>query len=195
MRLCYQAPANHCNTFWIVTYVKTYGKKNKWALVHLTSFFECVVTLNKKWREKRQRHQQLRWMEKCHVLAALTLLCLCALFSHIGTQIYILNGTDPEGDPVRYGLTFEKGSREYFRVEPKSGNVTLIQELDREVSLFEATLVLKICQRCSSEWHLPFLCRNKVKSQCWWASRMVGTKWVWHIFIHTEPSDVCVVLL
>lgn len=53
----------------------------------------------------------------------------------LGTQVYILNGTDPEGDPVRYGLTFEKGSKEYFRVDSKSGNVTLIQELDREVSL------------------------------------------------------------
>lgn len=52
-----------------------------------------------------------------------------------GTQIYILNGSDPEGDPVSYGLTFEMGSTVYFRVEPKSGNVTLIQELDREVSL------------------------------------------------------------
>uniref|UniRef100_A0A3Q0T3N3 Photoreceptor cadherin n=1 Tax=Amphilophus citrinellus TaxID=61819 RepID=A0A3Q0T3N3_AMPCI len=50
----------------------------------------------------------------------------------VGTQIYILNGTDPEADPVRYGLTFEKGTKEYFRVDPKSGNVTLIQELDRE---------------------------------------------------------------
>ncbi|XP_032357298.1 cadherin-related family member 1 isoform X1 [Etheostoma spectabile] len=50
----------------------------------------------------------------------------------VGTQIYILNGTDPEGDPVRYGLTFEMGSKEYFRVDSKSGNVTLIQELDRE---------------------------------------------------------------
>ncbi|KAM4526719.1 cadherin-related family member 1a [Fundulus diaphanus] len=50
----------------------------------------------------------------------------------VGTQIYILNGTDPEGDPVRYGLTFDKGSTEYFRVDPKSGNVTLLQELDRE---------------------------------------------------------------
>ena len=39
-------------------------------------------------------------------------------------------------DPVRYGLTFEKGSKEYFKVDPKTGNVTLIQELDREVSLF-----------------------------------------------------------
>ncbi|XP_069548005.1 cadherin-related family member 1a [Brachyistius frenatus] len=50
----------------------------------------------------------------------------------VGMQIYILNGTDPEGDPVRYGLTFEKGAKEYFRVDPKLGNVTLIQELDRE---------------------------------------------------------------
>ncbi|XP_060884454.1 cadherin-related family member 1 isoform X1 [Labrus mixtus] len=50
----------------------------------------------------------------------------------VGMQVYILNGTDPEGDPVRYGLTFEKGSQEYLRVEPKSGNVTLVKELDRE---------------------------------------------------------------
>lgn len=52
----------------------------------------------------------------------------------LGTQVYVLNGTDPEGDPLRYGLTFERGSIEYFRVDPKSGNVTLIQELDREVN-------------------------------------------------------------
>lgn len=51
----------------------------------------------------------------------------------VGALIYVLNGTDPEDDPVRYGLTFEKGSREYFRVDPKSGNVTLIRELDREM--------------------------------------------------------------
>ncbi|KAG7507566.1 cadherin-related family member 1-like isoform X1 [Solea senegalensis] len=50
----------------------------------------------------------------------------------VGAHIYVLNGTDPEGDSVRYGLTFEMGSTEYFRVESKSGNVTLIQELDRE---------------------------------------------------------------
>lgn len=63
--------------------------------------------------------------------------CLTLLFflSCLGTQVYVLNGTDPEGDPVRYGLTFEKGSKEYFRLDSKSGNVTLIQELDREVSL------------------------------------------------------------
>ncbi|XP_071264873.1 cadherin-related family member 1a-like [Salvelinus alpinus] len=60
-----------------------------------------------------------------------------ALFSisedtEVGTQLYILNGTDPEGDAVWFGLTFEKGTREYLRVDPKSGNITLIQELDRE---------------------------------------------------------------
>ncbi|KAL6475739.1 hypothetical protein MHYP_G00167790 [Metynnis hypsauchen] len=57
----------------------------------------------------------------------------------VGAQVYTLNGTDPEGDSVRYGLTFEKGSKEYFRVEPKSGRVTLISELDREVSYICST--------------------------------------------------------
>ncbi|XP_017570787.2 cadherin-related family member 1 isoform X1 [Pygocentrus nattereri] len=59
----------------------------------------------------------------------------------VGAQVYTLNGTDPEGDSVRYGLTFEKGSKEYFRVEPKSGRVTLISELDREVEDEIAVLV------------------------------------------------------
>lgn len=63
-----------------------------------------------------------------------TIVCEEAIVFHSGTQIYILNGTDPEDDPVRYGLTFDKGSTEYFRVEPNSGNVTVIHELDREVS-------------------------------------------------------------
>ncbi|KAI7805319.1 putative cadherin-related family member 1 [Triplophysa rosa] len=49
-----------------------------------------------------------------------------------GTQIYVLNGSDPEGQPVKYGLTFESGSKEYFCVHPQSGEVTLIEELDRE---------------------------------------------------------------
>uniref|UniRef100_A0A674NUV1 Cadherin-related family member 1 n=1 Tax=Takifugu rubripes TaxID=31033 RepID=A0A674NUV1_TAKRU len=52
----------------------------------------------------------------------------------IGTQIYRLNGTDPEGHEVRYGLSFDPGSKEYFRVEPISGNVTLVEQLDREVN-------------------------------------------------------------
>uniref|UniRef100_A0A8C8MHN7 Photoreceptor cadherin n=1 Tax=Oncorhynchus tshawytscha TaxID=74940 RepID=A0A8C8MHN7_ONCTS len=52
----------------------------------------------------------------------------------VGTEIYALNGTDPEGQEVRYGLSFEPGAKEYFRVEPKSGNITLVEQLDREVT-------------------------------------------------------------
>eukprot|EP00063_Salmo_salar_P037727 XP_014012562.1 PREDICTED: cadherin-related family member 1-like [Salmo salar] len=51
----------------------------------------------------------------------------------VGTQIYALNGTDPEGQEVRYGLSFEPGAKEYFRVESKSGNITLVEQLDREI--------------------------------------------------------------
>ncbi|XP_015239463.1 PREDICTED: cadherin-related family member 1-like [Cyprinodon variegatus] len=50
----------------------------------------------------------------------------------VGTQIYQLNGTDPEGQEVSYGLSFDPGSKEYFRVDPKSGNITLVEKLDRE---------------------------------------------------------------
>uniref|UniRef100_A0A3B4ZX89 Cadherin-related family member 1 n=1 Tax=Stegastes partitus TaxID=144197 RepID=A0A3B4ZX89_9TELE len=50
----------------------------------------------------------------------------------VGTQIYSLNGTDPEGQKVRYGLSFDPGSKEYFRVDPESGNITLVEKLDRE---------------------------------------------------------------
>ncbi|XP_063163794.1 cadherin-related family member 1 isoform X1 [Candoia aspera] len=50
----------------------------------------------------------------------------------VGSHIYTLNGTDPEGDPVTYGMTFEAGSRKYFAIDENYGNVTLIAELDRE---------------------------------------------------------------
>ncbi|KAM9611321.1 cadherin-related family member 1 isoform 3-T3 [Morphnus guianensis] len=50
----------------------------------------------------------------------------------VGTHVYTLNGTDPEGDPVSYGLAYEAGSRRYFSVDKNLGNVTLIEELDRE---------------------------------------------------------------
>ncbi|XP_031730284.1 cadherin-related family member 1a [Anarrhichthys ocellatus] len=50
----------------------------------------------------------------------------------VGTTIYCLNGTDPEGQGVRYGVSFDPGSKEYFRVDPKSGNITLVEQLDRE---------------------------------------------------------------
>uniref|UniRef100_UPI0037E9332B cadherin-related family member 1a n=1 Tax=Semicossyphus pulcher TaxID=241346 RepID=UPI0037E9332B len=50
----------------------------------------------------------------------------------VGTQIYSLNGTDPEGQKVSYGLSFDPGSKEYFSIDPESGNITLVEQLDRE---------------------------------------------------------------
>ncbi|KAM6956192.1 cadherin-related family member 1a [Aplochiton taeniatus] len=50
----------------------------------------------------------------------------------VGTTVYALNGTDPEGQKVRYGLTFDPGSREYFSVDHHTGNITLVEKLDRE---------------------------------------------------------------
>ncbi|XP_054839951.1 cadherin-related family member 1 [Eublepharis macularius] len=50
----------------------------------------------------------------------------------VGTHVYTLNGTDPEGDPVTYGMSFETGSRSYFAIDESNGNITLIEELDRE---------------------------------------------------------------
>ncbi|CAJ1067363.1 cadherin-related family member 1 [Xyrichtys novacula] len=50
----------------------------------------------------------------------------------VGTQIYSLNGTDPEGQEVSYGLSFDPGSKEFFTVDPVSGNITLVEPLDRE---------------------------------------------------------------
>lgn len=34
---------------------------------------------------------------------------------------------------MTYGLSFDPGSKEYFRVDPVSGNITLVEKLDREV--------------------------------------------------------------
>ncbi|XP_067876419.1 cadherin-related family member 1a [Heterodontus francisci] len=50
----------------------------------------------------------------------------------VGSHLYTLNGTDPEGNSVTYDMTFEPGAKHYFTVEPQTGNVTLVNELDRE---------------------------------------------------------------
>lgn len=63
----------------------------------------------------------------------------CSVADFSGSHVYTLNGTDPEGDPVTYGLTYEAGSRRYFSVDGNLGNVTLIEELDREVVCSEMT--------------------------------------------------------
>ncbi|KAG8520613.1 Cadherin-related family member 1, partial [Galemys pyrenaicus] len=50
----------------------------------------------------------------------------------IGSHVYTLNGTDPEGDPVSYHISFDPNTRNVFSVDPTFGNITLIEELDRE---------------------------------------------------------------
>lgn len=138
------------------------------------------MTYVKTYRGKQYEHRTCRWHFRwtaeewhysVHTFVIISLNSNVTFFSfdswhlsldiicfYIGTQIYILNGTDPEGDPVRYGLSFEKGFKEYFWVDPKSGNVTLVQELDREVRLLIAWNLLEICQPSGSKclWHLFF---------------------------------------
>ncbi|KAM5241404.1 cadherin-related family member 1 isoform 3-T3 [Hipposideros larvatus] len=50
----------------------------------------------------------------------------------VGSHVYTLNGTDPEGDPVSYHISFDPSSRSVFSIDPNFGNITLIEELDRE---------------------------------------------------------------
>ncbi|KAJ0177573.1 hypothetical protein K1T71_006446 [Dendrolimus kikuchii] len=47
----------------------------------------------------------------------------------VGTVVYTLQGVDPEGLPIKYGLV----GTDKFSVDPVSGNVTLDRPLDREV--------------------------------------------------------------
>lgn len=50
----------------------------------------------------------------------------------VGSHVYTLNGTDPEGEPVSYHISFDPSTRSVFSVDPNFGNITLIDELDRE---------------------------------------------------------------
>ncbi|KAM5139749.1 cadherin-related family member 1 [Callospermophilus lateralis] len=50
----------------------------------------------------------------------------------VGTHVYTLNGTDPEGDQVSYHISFDPSTRSVFSVDPNFGNITLVEELDRE---------------------------------------------------------------
>uniref|UniRef100_A0A8B9QI15 Cadherin-related family member 1 n=1 Tax=Apteryx owenii TaxID=8824 RepID=A0A8B9QI15_APTOW len=70
----------------------------------------------------------------------------------IGTHVYTLNGTDPEGDPVTYSLAYEAGSRHYFSVDKHLGNVTLIEELDREKE-DEIEVIVSISDGLSTNIH------------------------------------------
>ncbi|XP_047409413.1 cadherin-related family member 1 [Sciurus carolinensis] len=50
----------------------------------------------------------------------------------VGSHVYTLNGTDPEGDRVSYHISFDPSTRSVFSVDPNFGNISLIEELDRE---------------------------------------------------------------
>ncbi|XP_017503159.3 cadherin-related family member 1 isoform X1 [Manis javanica] len=50
----------------------------------------------------------------------------------VGSHVYTLNGTDPEGDPVSYHISFDPSTRSVFSVDSNFGNITLVEELDRE---------------------------------------------------------------
>ncbi|XP_032694477.1 cadherin-related family member 1 [Lontra canadensis] len=50
----------------------------------------------------------------------------------VGSHVYTLNGTDPEGYPVSYHISFDPSARSVFSVDPNFGNITLVEELDRE---------------------------------------------------------------
>ncbi|EPY88984.1 cadherin-related family member 1-like protein [Camelus ferus] len=50
----------------------------------------------------------------------------------VGSHVYTLNGTDPEGDPVSYHISFDPSARNIFSVDPNFGSITLVEELDRE---------------------------------------------------------------
>ncbi|XP_007952424.1 cadherin-related family member 1 [Orycteropus afer afer] len=50
----------------------------------------------------------------------------------VGSHVYTLSGIDPEGDPISYHISFDPSSRSVFSVDPNCGNITLVEELDRE---------------------------------------------------------------
>ena len=47
----------------------------------------------------------------------------------VGSIVYTLIGSDPEGAPVRYGIV----GTDRFQVDPLTGKVTLVKPLDHEV--------------------------------------------------------------
>jgi hypothetical protein len=50
--------------------------------------------------------------------------------TEIGTVVYTLKAIDPEGSPLKYGLM----GTDRLRVDERSGIVTVVKPIDREVS-------------------------------------------------------------
>lgn len=63
----------------------------------------------------------------------------------VGKVIGILNGTDPEGSPVHYGVT----GTDFVSVDRNTGEVTVVKPFDREVRFFSLTFffAIKCCHR------------------------------------------------
>lgn len=69
--------------------------------------------------------------------------------------MYTLNGTDPEGDPVSYHISFDPSARSVFSVDPNFGNITLIEELDREVWGPARNIACQACRQTSVGGKVP----------------------------------------
>ncbi|KAG8232455.1 hypothetical protein J437_LFUL012379 [Ladona fulva] len=50
--------------------------------------------------------------------------------TEVGTVVYRVNASDPEGSPITFGL---KGTSN-FTIDPKTGEIRVAKPLDREVS-------------------------------------------------------------
>lgn len=65
---------------------------------------------------------------------------------------------------MRYGLSFDPGSKEYFSVDSKSGNITLVEKLDREVNftkMYRSTIQCFYNNLVAVLTYYYYLLRNK----------------------------------
>lgn len=69
--------------------------------------------------------------------------------------MYTLNGTDPEGNPVSYHISFDPSARSVFSVDPNFGTITLVEELDREVWRRVWSIACQMCRQTSMGWKGP----------------------------------------
>lgn len=62
----------------------------------------------------------------------------------VGTVVYQLKGSDPEGSPVHYGIV----GTDRLQVDRATGQVKLVQPLDREVrAMFSSQVITQQCDR------------------------------------------------
>lgn len=61
----------------------------------------------------------------------------------LGTIVYTLKGVDPEGSPVKFGLM----GTDRLKVDEKTGVVTVVKVIDREVRCFYFIFAKKKVQK------------------------------------------------